>query len=82
MVSISRFALIDCSSPEGAESDAMGLYETYISLLAENPLPLDEQTRLQVERNICRDDGIIRPDSFQVAQDFVFRLMEQKWVCP
>jgi A-kinase anchor protein 10 len=64
---------------KSVESDAMGLYEAYISLLAENPLPLDEQTRLQIEHNICREDGFIRPDSFQVAQDFVFQLMQQKY---
>lgn len=43
--------------PAQAQDDAMVVYDKYFSLQATNPLGFSDAVRLEVEQNICREEG-------------------------
>ncbi|VVC99255.1 unnamed protein product [Leptidea sinapis] len=45
------------SGPEQAQGDAIVLYEKYFSLQASSPIGFPTEIRLQVESDICREEG-------------------------
>ena len=60
--------------------DALSIYRHFISLDASQPLGVDENTRREVESNICTENGIIDPDCFNVAQKFAFNTLQNRSV--
>ncbi|XP_071944999.1 A-kinase anchor protein 10, mitochondrial-like [Antedon mediterranea] len=58
-----------------AQSDAMVLYDKYFSLQATDPLGFSDNVRLEVESNICREEGPL-PDCFATAKQQALMTIE------
>ncbi|XP_033118787.1 A-kinase anchor protein 10, mitochondrial-like [Anneissia japonica] len=58
-----------------AQSDAMVLYDKYFSLQATDPLGFSDVVRLEVESNICREEGPL-PDCFATAKQQALMTIE------
>ncbi|XP_033627515.1 A-kinase anchor protein 10, mitochondrial-like [Asterias rubens] len=58
-----------------AQSDAMVLYDQYFSLQATCPIGFADSIRLEVETNICREDGPL-PDCFATSMRKAYTTLE------
>ena len=52
------------NSEDTRQSDAMLIYEKFISLQASNPLGVNSQMRSKIEEAICSRDGHVKADCF------------------
>lgn len=59
-----------------AQEDAMVLYDRYFSLQATSPLGFSDAVRLQVEQNICREEGPT-PTCFERAVGIVLAVLQR-----
>lgn len=62
-----------------AQNDAMVLYDRYFSLQATHPLGFDDNVRLEIESNICREGGPL-PNCFTTALRQAWTTMEKVYL--
>merc|ERR1719219_49173 len=68
--------LLNC---ETSQDDAMVLYEKYFSMQASSPLGFSDPVRLEIENNICSEEG---PDQtcFDLPRDLVVKYLEYNYL--
>ncbi|XP_034230837.1 A-kinase anchor protein 10, mitochondrial [Thrips palmi] len=66
---------------EQAQSDAIVLYEKYFSLQATCPLGFSDKIRVEIEHNICCEDGP-PPDCFSKPLRIVLRFLNKNYLRP
>ncbi|ESO83252.1 hypothetical protein LOTGIDRAFT_133668, partial [Lottia gigantea] len=63
-----------------AQNDAMVFYDKYFSLQASQPLGFDDETRFEVESNICHEGGPL-PDVFSKPRAIVLNTLDKLYFC-
>nr|CAD7572781.1 unnamed protein product [Timema californicum] len=67
---------VDNYDPMEAQNDAMILYDKFFSLQATSPLGFNDRVRIEMEHNICREEGPL-PDCFQKPVKIVTKVLEK-----
>nr|XP_050028562.1 A-kinase anchor protein 10, mitochondrial-like [Dermacentor andersoni]XP_050028563.1 A-kinase anchor protein 10, mitochondrial-like [Dermacentor andersoni] len=63
-------------NPTQAQDDAMVIYDKYFSLQATSPLGFSDAVRLEVEQNICREEGPL-PSCFEKPVMVLLQYLEK-----
>nr|CAD7408976.1 unnamed protein product [Timema cristinae] len=72
---------VDNYDPMEAQNDAMILYDKFFSLQATSPLGFNDRVRIEMEHNICREEGPL-PDCFQKPVKIVTKVLEKNFLQP
>nr|CAD7196887.1 unnamed protein product [Timema douglasi] len=72
---------VDNYDPMEAQNDAMILYDKFFSLQATSPLGFNDRVRIEMEHNICREEGPL-PDCFQKPVKIVSKVLEKNFLQP
>ena len=70
------------NSEDTRQSDAMLIYEKFISLQASNPLGVNSQMRSKIEEAICSKDGHVKADCFAEVMETVESVLETNYLKP
>ncbi|KAF0302035.1 A-kinase anchor protein 10, mitochondrial [Amphibalanus amphitrite] len=73
------YALDGRGDPEQTQGDAMILYEKYFSLQAVCPLGFGQETRTELELNICREGGPL-PECFLRPMLVLHNVLQQRYL--
>lgn len=67
------------SSQTATSVEALNIYSTYLALNALSPVEIPDSMRQRIEVAMCPEDGKVERQCFDEAQDFVFKLMEERY---